>query len=183
VVTSPEPGTNTDVLMSAKELLKPPFTWPVVACTMPVKPSGMIHVRMMLSSCETIEMIRKLAESNPIVTSNKQLPVFPEESTVAQFTCVLPRPNVVPDVGMQLTGTLPSQLSTAEELNVTTTPLGSVAFVKIFPGQLITGAWLSTTITFCVQVALLPHESVAVQATEFVPLGKTCGALLTTVVM
>src|ERR1043166_1091447 len=38
-------------------------------------------------------------------------------------------------------------------------------------GQLIAGAWLSTTITCCVQVALLPWMSVTVQITALVPTG------------
>src|SRR2546426_3695969 len=37
-----------------------------------------------------------------------------------------------------------------------------------------------TTLTCCVQLALLPWMSVAVQTTRFVPTGKQLGALLTT---
>src|SRR5258705_80010 len=46
-------------------------------------------------------------------------------------------------------------------------------------GQLIVGAWLSITITSCVQLALFALGSVAVQSTRLVPTGKLLGALLT----
>ena len=39
-------------------------------------------------------------------------------------------------------------------------------------GQLITGGVLSTTVTVCVAVAVLPAQSVAVQVTVVVPTGK-----------
>ena len=52
----------------------------------------------------------------------------------------------------------------------------------MFDGQpLNTGAWVSTTITNCVQLALLPQLSVAVQTTVLVPFGYVPGPLLTTV--
>src|SRR6202158_2358211 len=51
----------------------------------------------------------------------------------------------------------------------------------MFDGQpLNTGAWVSTTITNCVQLALLPQLSVAVQTTVLVPFGYVPGPLLTT---
>src|SRR5437867_4667154 len=48
-------------------------------------------------------------------------------------------------------------------------------------GQVITGPWMSRTITRCWQVALLPLPSVAVQVTRLVPTGNCGGALLVTV--
>src|SRR4029077_15890458 len=50
-------------------------------------------------------------------------------------------------------------------------------------GHVIVGAWVSTTITNCVQLAPLPLLSVAVQMTAFVPFGNCAGALLTTVTL
>src|SRR5438876_165502 len=48
-------------------------------------------------------------------------------------------------------------------------------------GQVMTGPWMSRTITRCWQVALLPLLSVAVQVTRLVPTGNCAGALLVTV--
>src|SRR3989475_4892391 len=48
-------------------------------------------------------------------------------------------------------------------------------------GQEMVGGWVSLTITVCGQVTLLPELSVTVQITEFVPTGKSAGALLVTV--
>src|SRR5205085_6961368 len=45
-------------------------------------------------------------------------------------------------------------------------------------GQEMVGGWLSLTITVCVQVAVLPWVSLAVQTTRLVPTGKRVGALL-----
>jgi hypothetical protein len=47
----------------------------------------------------------------------------------------------------------------------------------IFDGAVIDGGWLSTTVTVCVAVAVLPAASVAVHITVVVPNGKTAGAL------
>src|SRR5437867_1044491 len=56
----------------------------------------------------------------------------------------------------------------------------SSGIVTITSEQVITGGWLSTTTTCCVQVELLPLASEAVQTTKFVPTGKLLGALLPT---
>jgi hypothetical protein len=53
-------------------------------------------------------------------------------------------------------------------------------FTVRFVGQLIVGGSRSTTTTNWVQLLELPHPSVAVHTTWLVPLGKTLGALLTT---
>src|SRR5438045_4610216 len=45
-------------------------------------------------------------------------------------------------------------------------------------GQAMVGFWLSRTITFWVQVAVLPLASVTVQMTVLVPMGNWLGALL-----
>jgi hypothetical protein len=47
-------------------------------------------------------------------------------------------------------------------------------------GQLIVGFTLSVTVTFWVQVAVLPLLSVTVQVTVVTPIGKAAGALLVT---
>src|SRR4030095_15448869 len=50
-------------------------------------------------------------------------------------------------------------------------------------GQEIVGAVPSVTITFCVQVAVFPLASDAVQVTTVVPIGNTDGALLTMAIL
>src|SRR5580698_11442750 len=117
----------------------------------------MIHLSRTSLPCAAMQRMRKLAGSIATVTLNEQLPTLPEESVAVQLTNVEPIPNTLPDAGVQTTATLPSQLSVALGANVTTEPSGLLALAKIFPGQVITGAWLSTTITFSVQLALLPH--------------------------
>src|SRR2546427_820041 len=47
-------------------------------------------------------------------------------------------------------------------------------------GQVMLGAWLSTTMTCWVQVFWLPCTSTTVQMTKFVPTGKLAAALLVT---
>jgi hypothetical protein len=54
---------------------------------------------------------------------------------------------------------------------------GSLVNTKL-PGQVMAGSWLSRTMTRCWQVAVLPHEAVAVQVTKLVPRENTAGALL-----
>ena len=57
----------------------------------------------------------------------------------------------------------------------------TVLFLLIgFAGQLITGPWLSKTVTVCVAVLIFPLPSVTVQVTVVVPIGKVAGALLVT---
>jgi len=54
------------------------------------------------------------------------------------------------------------------------------AVTVMFPGQVKTGMLLSSTVTFCVHVAV-PVPLVAVHVTTVVPIGNTDGALLVTV--
>src|SRR3989442_13517862 len=54
------------------------------------------------------------------------------------------------------------------------------ALTVMAAGQVIVGGSLSTTVTVCWQVLLLPFTSVAVQVTTVVPTGKSAGALLAT---
>ena len=48
----------------------------------------------------------------------------------------------------------------------------------VFSGQVTVGAWLSSTVTVWLHVAVFPLASVAVQWTMVVPLGKAAGASL-----
>src|SRR5579871_751083 len=97
--------------------------------------------------CGAIERILKIVESTT-VTLNEHTLLLPAESTTVQLTGVVPTANSLPDTGEQFTVKLESQLSVAVTVNVTMAPFGSVALVKILPGQEIIGGWLSTTTTF-----------------------------------
>src|SRR5580704_17214552 len=135
----------------------------------------MIHLSRTSFPCAAMQRMRKLAGSIATVTLNVQLATLPEESVAVQLTSVVPIPNTLPDAGVQITGTFPSQLSAALGVNVTTPPSGLLALVKIFPEQVMMGTWLSTTSTCSIQLAQLPHVSVAVHTTKFVPFGNTGG--------
>src|SRR5436190_21416522 len=54
------------------------------------------------------------------VTVNEPVAVLPCASVALQFTVVVPRSNVEPDAGEQVTGTGPSMTSTAVAVHVTT---------------------------------------------------------------
>src|SRR5919201_43276 len=110
------------------------------------------------------------------VTVTLKLPValFPCLSVAEQVTVVVPTGNLLPESGLQSTGTDPSRLSVAVAENVTTLPLGSVVVVLMSPGRDSTGGVLSTSVTVTVKlpVALFPCASVAEQMTVVEPIGK-----------
>ena len=90
-----------------------------------------------------------------------------------QVTVVAPTGNAKPEAGRQATVT-PGQLSCAAgNRKVTTAVLvpGSV-FLTRSAGWASVGLSSSTTVTWKLQVALLPEVSVAVQLTVVVPIGK-----------
>jgi hypothetical protein len=57
------------------------------------------------------------------------------------------------------------------------------AFTVTAAGHVIVGFSLSTTVTLCVQVAVLPRPSVTVHVTLVVPTGNSDGALFVTVIV
>jgi hypothetical protein len=101
---------------------------------------------------------------------------------VAVPRCALVTPTGKPelDCGLQVTVGCAVQLSCAVAEKVTGTCQSMLQGSAMSAGQLMVGASLSTTVTRCTQVAVLPEVSVAVQVTEVVPLGKTVGASLAT---
>jgi hypothetical protein len=70
---------------------------------------------------------------------------------------VVPAGKIVPDAGVQTTVTLVSHVSVAVTLYV----IKFVQFVMLF-GHVIVGRIVSRTVTVWLQVAWLPHASVAV---------------------
>jgi len=104
------------------------------------------------------------------------------EGALAAVTAAVPAPCLVTVVvptgkakplGGKLSTLVTAQLSVAVTLNVTLlvhSPGG--AFTVIFAGQVITGAWVSLTVTVKVHWLLLPLLSRAVLVTVVVPTGK-----------
>src|SRR5437588_114095 len=93
-------------------------------------------------------------------------------SIAVLVTVVIPTGNAEPLAGaLTRLVTLP-QVSLAVTLKATLlVHWPAAALTVMFAGQVITGPWISRTITRCWQVALLPLLSVAVQVTRFVPTG------------
>src|SRR6266542_1459333 len=108
------------------------------------------------------------------VTSNEAEPVLPDESVALHVTVVVPRGNVLPEPGEQLTEMLPSKLSVADAENVTTAPDPPVASTVMGAGTDTVGGTVSFDCTVTVNEALpvLPWESVAVHVTVVAPRGK-----------
>jgi hypothetical protein len=99
--------------------------------------------------------------------------VFPEWSEAVQDTVVVPSPKVEPEPGLQETVGEPSSVSVADALNVTAAPLLEVASAVIGPGTVRLGGVESSTVTLNDLVAeVFPAESIAVQETVVVPIGK-----------
>src|SRR5919201_1581448 len=161
---APESGlqsTGTDPSMLSLALAENVTTFPL---------GSVVVVLMSSGRCSTGGV-----ESRSVTVTLK-LPValLPCESFAVQVTVVVPTGNLLPESGLQSTGTDPSRLSVAVAENVTTFPLGSVVVVLMSPGRLSTGGVLSTsvTVTLKLPVALFPCASVAEQVTVVVPTGK-----------
>jgi hypothetical protein len=74
------------------------------------------------------------------VTRNDPVLVCSLESMAEHVTVVVPKPKVLPEAGVQVTGTLPSTRSMAVAENVTTAPLAEVASTVMLPGRERTAA-------------------------------------------
>jgi hypothetical protein len=99
--------------------------------------------------------------------------LLPAPSVAVQFTVVVPSPKLVPDGGVQEMAGLGSQASVAVAVKfVVAPPLPVQASVRS-AGQVISGAWVSRTITWNVHSAVFSDSSVAVQVTVLVPAGNT----------
>jgi hypothetical protein len=75
-----------------------------------------------------------------------------------------------------------SQLSVATGVPSATfiAPQPEFTFAMIGAGTNNTGLVVSTTVTVCIAVEVLPEASFTVQLTSVVPIGKTAGALFVT---
>src|SRR5689334_4868773 len=68
-------------------------------------------------------------------------------SVAWQFTVVVPSGNRLPDGGTQMTSTLPSTMTTAVAVKLTTAPPGPVDGTVMLAGRVSTGGVVSTTLT------------------------------------
>jgi hypothetical protein len=123
-----------------------------------------------LSSCR---------HTSKTVTVKLHVAVLPDASVAVQVTVVAPTGKHEPDGGVQTT-TTPGQLSLAVGGgNMTIKHAGApdahtfwgVTAVTL-AGHVITGGWVSLTVTVNVQLAELPTASMTVQVTVVVPTGK-----------
>src|SRR5437879_1862395 len=107
-----------------------------------------------------------------------QVAVLPPASVAVQVTVLVPMGNWL---GALLVRAKPGQLSVTIGLP-RFTPVAKHWFASVLvitsSGQAMVGFWLSRTITFWVQAAVLPLASVTVQMTVLLPMGNWLGALL-----
>ena len=114
------------------------------------------------------------------VTFWLQVAVLPDPSVTVQVTTVTPIGNNA--------GALLVTLATAQLSAVTGTPKATPlavhnpasVFTDTSIGQVIVGSSISVTVTFWLQLAVLPLKSVTVHITTVTPIGNTAGALFTT---
>src|SRR5205823_5494130 len=97
------------------------------------------------------------------------LALFPCASVAMQSTVVVRSAKVLPEVGVQVTGTELPQLSVALPVNVIIAPAAPVAWPIMLAGIVRSGGVLSTTVTVAVQELLAPWLSVAVSVTVVFP--------------
>src|ERR1043166_3036592 len=115
-----------------------------------------------------------------MITVCWQLLLLPCTSTTVQVTVLVPTGNVA---GALLVTLATPQLSTVAGVpRATPAALHSpvLAFAVTGPGQVMLGTSVSSTVTDCWQLLVLPLRSVTVQVTSVVPSGKLAGALLVT---
>lgn len=82
------------------------------------------------------------------VTENEPESVFPCASVAVHVTFVAPKPNVLPDDGVQVGEIDPSTMSDADAEKLTTAPARLVASTVTPPGTLTTGGVVSFTVTW-----------------------------------
>src|SRR5688572_6242346 len=106
------------------------------------------------------------------VIRNEPVLVCSLESMAKQVTVVVPKSKVLPEAGVQVTGTLPSTISVAEAEKLTVAPLGPVASTSMLFGRLRMGPPGSNTLTKKLPSVVFWKLSDAVQVTRLAPSGK-----------
>jgi hypothetical protein len=134
-----------------------------------------------------------------IVTVYEQVAVLFAASEAIYVTVVVPKLKVlVPTLLIPVAGELATVAPVNVQVNLVTAQLSAVigfgvttlavqlpasTFAVIFAEQVIVGLILSTTVTDCVEVAVKPAPSVAVQVTVFGPFAKLAGERVTVTVV
>ena len=105
--------------------------------------------------------------------------MLPEPSTTVQVTVVVPNGNAA---GALLVTLVTEQLSVVIALPSTSPVLvqSVLVVVLIAIGAMILGNCVSTIVTICVAVAVLPEPSTTVQVTVVAPSGNVAGASFVT---
>src|SRR3954468_10791136 len=97
------------------------------------------------------------------VTPKLPVPALPALSVAEQVTVLVPSAKVLPDAGVQTTGTDPSTTSVAVAVYVAAAPVGPVASRVMVDGRTRTGAVVSATVTWKEPLLVLPVASEAEQ--------------------
>src|SRR5437773_2871883 len=150
---------------------------PTGAAYVPMAPDGQVGSMVMLAG----QLINGAGLSITVTVCVAEA-VLPCASVAEYVSVVLPSGKLFPDgTPLRVTAPTPGRLSVAEPLpsvalrSLTVTPHevapGPVNSVTA-AGGVTTGGVLSTTVTVCVVVAVLPAQSVAVQVTVVFPTGK-----------
>ena len=121
-VTGREPSTKSDA----------------VAVNVTTRPAELVASNVILAGSESVGAVVSLT-----VMVKDPDPVLLAASVAEQFTVVVVIPNVEPEAGMHVTGTVPSTLSVAVAVYVTTAPDGPVASAVIGEGSVNTGGVVS----------------------------------------
>jgi len=98
------------------------------------------------------------------VTVNEQVEEFPAPSAARYTTVLIPNGNVLPEgrpLIKVMLGAVQLSLALIEPYETTAVHNPGAVLAVTLAGQLITGAWLSTTVTVKEQVAVFPAASVA----------------------
>jgi hypothetical protein len=132
---------------------------------------AIVYVLLLLAQIEAFPVIvpALFGSTEFTVTPKAQVLVLPLPSVAVLVTVVVPAAKELPEDGLDTTTGLP-QLSVPVTVNVTTAwQVLIFAFTVMLDEQLITGTWLSTTVTVNEQVAVFPLPSVAVPVTVVFP--------------
>ena len=110
-------------------------------------------------------MERAFSRLTATMTEKLQVVERPPVSLAVQTTVFVPKGKLVPEAGAHTTVTEPSQASVPVMLKFAIPPVGLFADTFRLVGQLMTGGWLSNTVTVNVQVSVFPGVSVATHVT------------------
>jgi hypothetical protein len=169
-VTEVVPIGNTDPLAGPAERTTdctPQLSVAVALANVAIAPVGQVGSNVMLAG----QLITGGVLSTTVTTCVAD-PVLPWASVAEYVSVVVPTGKKLPEgTPLRVTAPTPGQLSVAEPVPSVTSRLLTVTPHEVAPepvksvtgpGAVTTGGVLSTTVTFCVAVAVFPDLSVAV---------------------